>query len=59
MKGGIIAGLGAIVLIVIGFWLFILVVKVAVKLIGFAIILGLAAALYFWVKNKFGGGDAR
>ena len=55
MKGGLIAGLGAIVLIVIGFWLFIIVVKVAVKLIGFAIILGLAAALYFWVKSKFGG----
>jgi len=35
------------------------VVKVALKLAGLAIILGLGAALYFWVKNKFGGGNAR
>jgi hypothetical protein len=59
MKGAIVAGLGTIVAIVVAFWLFILVVKLTVKLIGIAIILGLAAALYFWVKNKFGGGDAR
>jgi hypothetical protein len=59
MKGGIVAGLGTIVAIVVAIWLFVVVVKVAFKLIGLVIILGLAAAAYFWVKNKFGGGDAR
>jgi hypothetical protein len=59
MKGGIVAVLGTILAIVVGFWLFVVVIKVAFKLIGLAIILGLAAAAYFWVKGKFGGGDAR
>ena len=59
MKGGIIGGLGVIVAIIIGFWLFVVVIKIAFKLIGLAIILGLAAAAYFWVKGKFGGGNAR
>jgi hypothetical protein len=59
MKGGIIAVLGTVVAIVVAFWLFVIVLKVAFKLIGLAIILGLAAAAYFWVKSKFGGGDAR
>ena len=48
----ILAIIGGIV--VLGF-----VLKVAFKLIGLAIILGLGAALYFAVKNKFGGGNAR
>ena len=59
MKNGLLAGLGAIVAIVIGFWLFIVVLKVAFKLIGLAVILGLAAVIYFAVKNRIGGGDAR
>ena len=59
MKGGILAGLGVVVAIIIGFWLFVVVIKIAFKLIGLAIILGLAAAAYFWVKGKFGGGNAR
>ena len=59
MKGGILAGIGTIVAIVIGFWLFIIVLKVTVKLIGLAIILGLAAVAYFAVKKRIGGGDAR
>jgi hypothetical protein len=59
MKNGILGGLGAIVAIVIAFWLFIVVVKVAFKLIGLAIIIGLAAFIYFAVRNRIGGGDAR
>ena len=59
MKGGIIGGLGVVVAIIIGFWLFVVVIKIAFKLIGLAIILGLAAAAYFWVKGRFGGGNAR
>ena len=59
MKQGLLAGLGAIVAIVIGFWLFIVVIKLAFKLIGLAIILGLAAAAWFAVKKRIGGGDAR
>jgi uncharacterized membrane protein len=59
MKEGLIAGLGVVVAIVIAFWLFIVVVKVALKLIGLAIILGLAAVIYFAVKNRIGGGNAR
>jgi hypothetical protein len=59
MKHGILGGLGAIVAIIIAFWLFIVVVKVAFKLIGLAIIIGLAAIVYFAVKNRIGGGDAR
>jgi len=59
MKGGIVAGLGTIVAIIIAIWLFVFVIKIAFKLIGLVIILGLAAAAYFWLKNKFGGGDAR
>ena len=59
MKNGILGGLGAIVAIIIAFWLFIVVLKVAFKLIGLAVILGLAAVIYFAVKNRIGGGDAR
>jgi hypothetical protein len=59
MKEGIIGGIGVIVAIIIGFWLFVFVIKIAFKLIGLAIILGLAAAAYFWVKGKFGGSNAR
>jgi hypothetical protein len=59
MKGGILAGIGAVVAIVVGVWLFVVVLKVALKLIGLFIILGLAAALYFAVRNRIGGGDAR
>jgi hypothetical protein len=59
MKNGILGGLGAIVAIIIAFWLFIVVVKVAFKLIGLAIIVGLAAIVYFAVRNRIGGGNAR
>jgi hypothetical protein len=59
MKNGILGGLGAIVAIVIALWLLIVVVKVAFKLIGLAIIVGLAAIVYFAVRNRIGGGDAR
>jgi hypothetical protein len=59
MKGGLIAGIGAMVAIVIAAWLFIIVVKVALKLMGVAIILGLGAAAYFAVRNRIGGGNAR
>jgi hypothetical protein len=59
MKEGIIAGLGVVVAIVIAVWLFVVMVKVAVKLMGLAIILGLAAIIYFAVKNRVGGGNAR
>ncbi len=59
MKGGILAGLGAVVAIVIAAWLFIVVVKITLKLIGLAIILGVGAFIYLAVKNRIGGGDAR
>ena len=59
MKGGIIAGIGAVVAIVIGIWLFFVVLKLTIKLIGLAIIVGLAAVAWIWLRNKFGGGDAR
>jgi hypothetical protein len=59
MKGGILAGIGAVVAIAVAIWLFVVVVKVALKLIGLFIILGLAAAVYFAVRNRIGGGDAR
>jgi predicted membrane-bound spermidine synthase len=59
MKGGILAGLGAIVAILVAIWLFVVVVKVALKLIGLALILGLAAIVYFVVKDRIGGGNAR
>ena len=59
MKGGILAGIGAIVAIVVAIWLFVVVVKVALKLIGLALILGLAAIVYFVVKDRIGGGNAR
>ena len=59
MKNGLLAGLGAVVAIILAFWLFFVVLKIAFKLIGLAIIVGLGAALYFAVRNKFGGGDAR
>jgi Flp pilus assembly protein protease CpaA len=35
------------------------VVKITLKLIGLAIILGVGAFIYFAVKNRIGGGDAR
>ena len=59
MKGGIVATVGTLLVILIGFWLFIIVLKVTFKLIGLALILGLAAVVYFAVKNRIGGGDAR
>jgi hypothetical protein len=59
MKGGIVAGIGALVAIVLAAWLFIVVVKVTLKLIGIAIVLGLGAFLYFAVRNRIGGGNAR
>ena len=59
MKGGLITGIGAIVGIIIAIWLFVIVLKVTFKLIGLAIIIGLAAFIYIAVKNKFGGGNAR
>ena len=59
MKGGLIAGIGAVVAILIAAWLFIVVVKFTLKLIGLAIILGLAAVAYFAVRNRIGGGNAR
>jgi hypothetical protein len=59
MKGGLIAGIGAVVAIIVAAWLFIVVVKVTLKLLGLAIILGLGAAAYFAVKNRIGGGNAR
>lgn len=59
MKGGILAGIGAIVAIVVAIWLFVIVVKVAFKLIGLAIIVGLGAVIYFAVKDRIGGGNAR
>jgi hypothetical protein len=59
MKGGILAGIGAVVAIIIAAWLFIVVVKLTLKLIGIAIILGLGAAVYFAVRNRIGGGNAR
>ena len=59
MKGGIVAGIGAVVAIIIAAWLFIVVIKVAFKLIGLAIIVGVGAFIYFAVKNRIGGVDAR
>ena len=59
MKGGILTGIVAIVAIVIAIWLFFVVLKLTIKLIGLAIILGLAAVAWIWLRNKFGGGDAR
>jgi hypothetical protein len=59
MKGGLVAGVGAVVAIIVAFWLFIVVVKVALKLIGLAIILGLGAVFYVAVRNRIGGGNAR
>jgi hypothetical protein len=59
MKGGILAGIGAVAAILIAVWLFVVVVKVALKLIGLAIILGFAAALYVFVQSRIGGGNAR
>ena len=59
MKGGIVATVGTLLVILIAFWLFIIVLKVTFKLIGLALILGLAAVVYFAVKNRIGGGDAR
>jgi predicted membrane protein len=59
VKGGVITGLGAVVGIIIAIWLFIIVLKVTFKLIGLAIIIGLAAFIYIAVKDKIGGGNAR
>ena len=59
MKGAVIGGAGAVVAILLAFWVFIFVVKVAMKLIGLAIIVGLGAFLYVAVRKKLGGGDAR
>jgi hypothetical protein len=59
MKGGIAGTIGTILVVVIALWLFVIVLKVTAKLIGLAIILGLGAVIYFAVKKKIGGGDAR
>ena len=60
MTGRIIAaGVGILLAIVIGFWLLVFVVKLALKLIGLAIVVGLAALAYVAVRKKLGGGDAR
>jgi hypothetical protein len=59
MKGGLIAGIGALVAIILAAWLFVVMIKITLKLIGLAIILGLGAAAYFAVRNRIGGGNAR
>ena len=59
MKNLLLAVLFIVVAIVVGIWLVVAVVKLALKLIGLAIVVGLGAALYFAVKNRIGGADAR
>jgi hypothetical protein len=59
MKQGLLVLLGIVVAIVVGFWLIIAMVKLALKLIGLALIVGLGAALYFSVRNRIGSGHAR
>ena len=59
MKNLLLIAIGIVVAIVVGFWLLIFMVKLAVKLIGLALIVGLGAALYFGVKSRIGGSDAR
>ena len=59
MKNLLLAALFVIVAIVVGIWLVVAVVKLALKLVALAIIVGLGAALYFAVKNRIGGVDAR
>ena len=59
MKNLLLVVLGTIIAIVVGFWLIVFMVKLAVKLIGLALIVGLGAALYFGVRNRIGGSNAR
>jgi hypothetical protein len=59
MKYAVIGGLGAIAAVVIAFWLLIVMVKLTLKLIGLALIVGLGAVIYFEVKKRIGGGNAR
>jgi len=59
MKNLVLVLVGIVVAIVVGFWLLVFMVKLAVKLIGLALIVGLGAALYFGVRNRIGGSDAR
>ena len=59
MKNLLLVVLGVVIAIVVGIWLVVAVVKLALKLIGLAIVVGLGAALYFAVKNRIGGAHAR
>ena len=59
MKNLLLVALCVVVAIVVGFWLLVAMVKLALKLIGLALIVGLGAALYFGVRNRLGGSDAR
>jgi hypothetical protein len=59
MKNLLLVALFVVIAIVVGIWLVVAVVKLALKLIGLAIVVGLGAALYFAVKNRIGGTDAR
>jgi hypothetical protein len=59
MKNILLVVLCVVVAIVVGFWLLIAMVKLALKLIGLALIVGLGAALYFGVKNRIVGSDPR
>jgi len=59
MKNILLVVLGVVVAIVVGFWLLIAMVKLALKLIALALIVGLGAVLYFGVKNRIGSGNAR
>ena len=55
MKGG----LGTIVLLVLGVFVLVALVKVAFKLAALAILVGIGAAIYLAVRNRIGGGGAR
>ena len=59
MKGALAGGVAAILAIVVAIWLFVFVVKIALKLIGLAIVAGLVAAAYFAIRKRIGSGDAR
>jgi hypothetical protein len=59
MKNILLVVLCVVVAIVVGFWLLVAMVKLALKLIALALIVGLGAALYFGVKNRIGGSNAR
>ena len=59
MKGGILAGAGAIVLVILAIWLFFVVLKIAIKLALLGIVVVAAVAAFYAVKKRIGGGDAR